>query len=1387
MSAIFLSHSSKDNAVASALMADLERQGHRSVFLDFDPENGIPAGREWEKELYQRLRECRGFIVLCSESSMSSRWCFAEITHAKSLGKHVFPIRIAQCKIDPVLTSHQIIDFVQDRDDALQRLWRGLKLAGLDPMDAFDDWDGSRPPYLGLQSFQEEDAAVFFGREPEIQRGLEELRRMRRFGGAKMLMVLGASGSGKSSLVRAGLVPRLRRVEQEWIVVGPFRPREDPLRELSIALADAFARYDEQRDWKAIWNLLAKATAAERSRGEPLRKLVLEIQVAAGERGATVLFVIDQAEELFSGGRAQGAARFVAMLRTALEIPHGDVMAVCTLRSDFLGDFQQCEAARDLAFVDLHVGSMTVDRMTQVIEGPARLSGIELGPGLVQTMITDAETSDALPLLSFTLRELYEKFGDDKLLEVGEYRNGIGGLDGAVAKAASSALAAGPVSTTQETDLKRAFVAMARVNDDGQFVRRPAKWVDLPNHIHDILKRFVRARLLISRDDELEVAHEALFRSWDRLARWLDEDREFLLWRKRLRVAREARRRTKQLLTGPELDEARGWLERRGGQLGTSDHEFISTSVEAAVRRRRRAVALLLAVAFLLCSAAIVSSTLYVSESATRALAQERLQESFGAQARLTVDQPGRMIEGLALAAHAVGPSVAEGREPPTAARAGFFAATSALPDSILAFQGNVRFLRFSPSGDRVLVVGATRADVWSSVTGALVGTVDESWERFAVASSYGVPGPRVLRAGLKTDDPVAVEVLDVETGAVMSSWTENDVLRRNMRPRVGLIREGELALVVTSTGVVLRDVKDGSIVLETASGTWSSVSPNSDATRLALITTGKVVVYDVDSETEIASLSIEGARRLFWTGDNLLVVGNAKATVWNLGADKTTELSESASLTGLRASDDGRRILARNNDGRFHVWDTTTGDTVAGFGSESHISSPLAGLDSRRADLSPCGFRVLWIDDGVATVQTVGGGGLRLPLAEHAHQGVFDPTGQRVAIACKGNTLDGELVKVISLPNNLIQLENTASGLWSGFRVDEAGDHLFGQRVHDMFEDVPHESPVAAASWDIASGKQRWHVSAAEILDANDHRLIVRRSEGAIESIDPANLDQDPLVLIADPGNSRVTARMCNDGSRVAILHQGVLTTWSVDERRVLDSTEVLGADHSSLTIDPKGAVVAITRQDGLVFWNVDSLVGQVLGPLDCRLLAMSDCSTKALVASGQRASIIKVTSGVEQSRFNGHEDAVAAGVFSAGGDLVATVAGDDKRIQVWNSESGELQTSLDSRGVYSILKEFGEKGDVIFTDGTEDRVWDVASGAVLYSLDYGDLLSVEDGVMLKLRRDVTRSTSNPDERSYFVERTRVPGLRSRLQTVCKLLRNHPAWEDVRMYSLTP
>lgn len=597
MSKIFISHSSKDNVNAEQVKARLAQWGHRSVFLDFDPEHGIPAGRDWEKELYAKLRECRAVIFLCSHASMASRWCFAEVTHARAQGKPVISIRIDQVPLDFILTKDQVINAAAGWDDAYQRLERGLLAAGLDPKDLFD-WDTTRPPYPGLLALQENDAAIFFGRDKEIREGQAELNRLQQFGGSRLTLMLGASGSGKSSLMRAGLLPRLKR-DPRWLVIAPFRPLKAPFDELAYVLSERFSHVTQReqetpRDIAHVRDRIRWQEYDIKQLVETFLELINELREGAKSREATVLLMIDQCEELLAISANEEGNKFLPFLRALLDREDSHLLVLATLRSDFLGPFQEHPAMRGLRFNTMQVPQMEVDALASLIEGPARLAGLELGPGLVQAMITDTKTSDALPLLAFTLRELYEGYVEDELLTLEEYRDRLGRLDGCIARAAEAVLKAKPLSEKETTDLRTAFLSMVRVNDRGQYAKQPAQWRDLPASIHEVLERFVTARLLISSSNEygetLEVAHEALLRAWPRLAEWLKDNRLFLVWQQRLRQSvsqyEERERKSDFLLRGFPLTEALEWQKKKPNSFTPSERQFIKASQNQALRGR---------------------------------------------------------------------------------------------------------------------------------------------------------------------------------------------------------------------------------------------------------------------------------------------------------------------------------------------------------------------------------------------------------------------------------------------------------------------------------------------------------------------------------------------------------------------------------------------------------------------------------------------------------------------------------------------------------------------------------------------------------------------------------------------------------------------------------
>lgn len=588
MSGIFISHSSRDNAAADDLAARLRAQGYQSLFLDFDPDDGIPAGRHWEREIYAQLRACSGVVVLCSAHSMASDWCFAEITHARALGKQLFPLIIEDCDVRSVLLDTQTTDLRADREAGYARLWRGMRSAGLDPTDSFD-WDVHRPPYPGLMPFQAADAAVYFGRDEDQRRCLDTLAQMRRYGGHRLLVLVGTSGSGKSSLVRAGVIPKLSRMP-DWHVLAPMRPLQQPVDELAGVLPDAArARLTSDTSERAL-----AAAAAEVAAGAD-----------TGTERRAVLLVIDQLEELVTISDPAAAARFVELLRVALVGDGGDLYCLATLRADYLAALQSHAAWGQMPFREMSLGPMTPRHFAEIISKPAQVAGIELEPGLVETMVQDTGTADALPLLAFTLSRLWRDFGGDGKITLDEYTERIGGLEGAIRQEADAVLAALKPTRPQITELRRAFRHMVRVDPEGQYTRRAVRWQDIPKAIHPLMEAFVKARLLVSGQEEtndrsaggdgartLEVAHEALFRAWPRLKRWLDEDRAFLLWRQHLRPDADAWQAAPKdhglLLRGGPLAEAHRWLGERKSEVDDTLRAFISASTEAARRARQR-------------------------------------------------------------------------------------------------------------------------------------------------------------------------------------------------------------------------------------------------------------------------------------------------------------------------------------------------------------------------------------------------------------------------------------------------------------------------------------------------------------------------------------------------------------------------------------------------------------------------------------------------------------------------------------------------------------------------------------------------------------------------------------------------------------------------------
>ncbi len=388
-------------------------------------------------------------------------------------------------------------------------------------------------PWLGLVSYDDEHRDTFFGRTEDVEACL------RRLEDSPLLVLVGPSGSGKSSLMKAGIVPALRAQGRDVVVLTPG---VDPRASLASARSQA---------------------------------------------GEDAALCIDQFEEAFTG--AVGGAGLAAWLGQVAECARTRPV-VLTLRSDHVAGLVASPELAALAERGMHlVAPLVGDRLRSTIEGPARVAGLRLEPGLVDLLLRDAtEEPGALPLLSHALAETWRQ-REGTLLTVAGY-HASGGISGAVAASADRLYAS--LSDEGRTQLRWLMLRMAGLAEHGEAVRSPLERAIATDdeeraRVVDLL---VRARLLTSADDSVELAHESLVRAWPRLRGWLEEDHEGQRrWRHLAASAAEwdrLGRPDSELYGGVRLAAAREWAQQEDALPTRLELEFLEASVAHADAER---------------------------------------------------------------------------------------------------------------------------------------------------------------------------------------------------------------------------------------------------------------------------------------------------------------------------------------------------------------------------------------------------------------------------------------------------------------------------------------------------------------------------------------------------------------------------------------------------------------------------------------------------------------------------------------------------------------------------------------------------------------------------------------------------------------------------------
>lgn len=1169
------------------------------------------------------------------------------------------------------------------------------------------------PPFKGLQYFDERDARLFFGRELLTAKLVGRLRDSRF-----LAVVVGASGSGKSSIVRAGMIPVLRQAQpladgtlppvdsQDWRI-HVITPTAHPLlvlateltRDVESVTATATLLDDLAREPRALYLYLRRRT----DDGGPFGSAQEKPPMGDGRFGTSNrppafvvrhhLLVLDQFEELFTLCHDElEREQFVDNLLAAISDEAGGLVTiVLTLRADFYAHLAQYPELRDAVAQDQeYIGPMSVEELRRAIEEPAKHQKAQDGlpwefePGLVDLMLRDVgDEPGALPLLSHALLETWKRRSGHMLTLKGYHD--AGGVRGAIAQTAETTYE--QLTPDQQAIVRSIFLRLTELGEGTEDTRRRASFYELiPRDEHGaavrgVLIKLADARLITTSADSAEVAHEALIREWDRLREWLNQDREGLrLHRQLTDAARDwglLEHDPGALYRGARLAQANEFAQASPNTLNEGERAFLDASVENEKReeteREEARQRELLAKEQLL-----EAETLRVEQEQA---ANRRLR-------RRAVFLAGAFVLALLLAGLALFLGVQSNQNAAQAeqnALAATNAEATAVANADAAHKAEAEAVR------------QQRITLSRELAGNAINNLDVDPERSILLAMQAVT------TTLRVDGTTTKEARDALHRAVLNS-RQRLVIQR--QPGI------EYALAYSPDG--------------------KSIAVSSGD--------GQIQLWDLSSREELFTLSghkgpVTG---LAFSPDGSRLASSSEddtAKIWGLQTRKVIHdlKGHTDDVSGVAFSPDGNRLVTGSYDGTARVWDAVTGELLLTFAG--HGSGVLA------AQFSPDGTRIASAGDDVKVRVWDSATGQEIyqltDFLSFANGGVFSPDGK--LLATNGgldpklwDAATGELL--FRLPGATAISAQLAAFSPDGKYVAVAGqdgsvfiwDTSTGQQYLTFSTGTPVDSQIEFSPDGkfLATGNRDGAVRLWDVTPAGNREVL--NIPGIWHCLEPDGTRLHTVVGRRDEGDAQIH-------------------TWQLPERgSVIAPSDPLNSAGQELSAFPAGAgdfVTVVFTPDCSLSAILDrtNLVTTVTGTASGKerlqfklaegtpeLTGIGDSSFSpdgtrfAAIGPGNTVKVYDLENGGrELLTLKGHSAPVATIRYSPDGKRLATTS-QDKSVKLWDAETGKELETFTGHTNFGSRVAFSPDGTRLASGdwGGTAKIWDLRTGQELFTL---------------------------------------------------------------------